>query len=164
MPKKIHSAFSFSALLTSIAFRLASVVFIFYIFPHFDENPTVIGCLIGLAIYIILRFGAEKIVVYEESVDQFTNNLLSIFVRSKKSSIPLIDIEKAYIEVATKSTAAEIGLAVVLHCLMPTSKTKNYERPIYFLLKNGDIVEYSTELNEESRQKIVDIVNVLLKK
>lgn len=165
MSKPIYTAISFTEFISALLYRIVALCFMVYLGLHFTENPVLIVILMIITIVFFLEMGDDQIVIYEDKIVQKHNALLPIFSQSKSECFEIQEIESAYLEKkASTSSATEVGVALAIAALLPKlQRNRSKSNPIYFKLKSGVTKLFDTHLGLSDREKIVNIVNALLK-
>jgi hypothetical protein len=93
------------------------------------------------------------------------NALLPIFSKPKSIRFEIQEIESAYLEKKeSTSSTTEVGVAFAIAALLPKMhRNRSKSNPIYFKLKSGATKSFDTDLGLSDREKIVNIINALLK-
>jgi hypothetical protein len=165
VPKRIYTGFSFYSLLVSLAIRLALVIAIILVYPHYDENPAVITVVLFLCGLFIFIIGNDEIIVYEDRIIKTDLSFWSMLFKRSKRIIFLADVERAYIKQRAKSTFSEAVVAVAIIAAFKKNDTIDEElKAIYFDLNDGNILQLQTDLNTTVTEKIVAAVNSALQK
>lgn len=165
MHNRRYTAFSFFSLLLSLAIRLALVIAIILVYPHYDENPAVITVVLFLCGLFTLIIGNDEIIVYEDRVVKTDLSFWSMLFRKNKRTIFLADVKKAYTEQIEKPTFSEATVAIAVSAMLKTRQLNRYKlNKIYFAMNDGSNVELTTDLDASVIEKIVGSVNSALQK
>ena len=140
--------------------RLALVVGLVVSYPHYNENPVVIGIFIFLCIVFILFLGDDEILVYSDKIVLSTNSFASVIFKSKKKVYLISEIKEAYLP-PTTITIPEMGL-VLLIAMLTKKRTTNHSHPIFLEMTNEKTERIETYLEYDQRKKIVDTINSLI--
>jgi hypothetical protein len=165
MSKPVYTAISFTEFISALLYRIAALCFMVYLGLHFTENPVLIGILILITIVFFIEIGDDQIIIYEDRIVQKHNALLPIFSKPKSIRFEIQEIESAYLEKKeSTSSTTEVGVAFAIAALLPKlQRNRSKSNPIYFKLKSGATVSFDTDLGLSDREKIVTIINALLK-
>jgi hypothetical protein len=163
--KKLYSAFSFFDFISCLIVRIAAVFTIGFCVYKYEENPFVFILIIITAFWIVFYMGEEEIVIYPNKVVQRNNSILSLVLKSYDKAIEIKKVKKAYIDELSSAALSDIGIAGLLHLLMPKrSRGASKKCTIYLELANGEVDRIETTLSGKRIKEIVHNINVLVKK
>jgi hypothetical protein len=163
MQKRLYSRFSISNLIVSLGLRLCVIVAIFFIFPHYHENPIVISIVLAFCGLLILLIGNDEIVIYEDRLVKTSVSFWSMIFRNSKETILFAEIKNAFVKIPPKSTVSETIAAVAISALLKTRPMNRYKfNTIYFTKTDDSQIELLTDLNKSDIAEIVEIINSVL--
>ncbi len=159
---RLYKGFSVLDFFWTLFLRGACVFGLIYTLPHFEENPVLITIVVFFLLLGICFIGNEVILIYEDRIVQKPNSLASLFFKRKHKTIAIPQIQRAYLQQASKNSPSETGIAILLAFFL-SRNTSSMLAAISFQLKNGDTIELYTELDTGEREKMVALVNSLLR-
>jgi hypothetical protein len=148
----------------SLLLRGACLPGLAYLSFHFEENHLAIIIAGFIVTFLFMVTGNDEITLFEDRIVQTNTSILSLIVRSCQRLYSLQDIESVSLPVKEKLKLGEVGLAVLLSALSQRQNTvllKN--KRIYLDFRNKKSTAIFTNLEDSKIQKIVDLVNDLVK-
>ncbi len=164
MGNRLYTGFSVFEFTWFLLLRIAIIVGLVFIVPHYNENPPVISIATGVGLLFFLVLGDDQIIVYPDKIVQTTNSLWSLIFHSKATVYMISDIKAA--SLPPPASTEDMSGFLLLAFLLPKNsmRNRNDSHPIYLDLKDGKTVEIITYLGWQKMQEIVDTINPLIKK
>lgn len=157
----LYNGFSVFDVFWTLFLRGACVLGLIYTLPHFEENPVLIAVVVFFLLLGSCFIGNEVILIYKDRVVQKSNSLASLFFKRKPKTIEISQIQRAYLQQASKNSPHETGIAILLAFFL-SRNTSSMLAAISFQLKNGATIELYTHLDNGKREEMVALVNSLL--
>ena len=163
--KKLFSASSLLDFLSCLLVRLVAIVALFYLLAHFNENPSLIAILAFVCVLLVAFIGEEHLSVYPDRVVQQSNSIASFVYKGKGNVYKIADIKSASLRPPPPPTAEEVGVALLLTAVLPKQKNnRDTLIPIFLELKDGQMVQLNTGVDQKKVQELVKLINSLVKK
>lgn len=163
MAKPLYTAFSFPDFFKWLCYRIIIVAVLIYSLSHYEENPPVVVVFSILCVLAILLLGDDQISVYPDRIVRVSNSIISLVFRLKGKTYFICDIQSASLPTTIPMDTGDKGCALVLLSVLPSRRSRNDTNPIYLDLQDGRTVTILTGLESKKREKIVNLVNSLVK-
>ncbi len=165
MPKRLYTGFSFFNLLISIAIRLCLIIAIILIYPHYNENPTVIAVVLFICGLFIFVIGNDEIIVYEDRVIETDFSFWKLIFRNRNKTVFFTELKRAYIKEKPKPTISEAVVAIGILAMFKTRHPDKYKlNTIFFELNDGSTTKWLTDLDNTVVTEITDTINSALQR
>lgn len=160
--KRIYTAFAFSGFLWSLGLRLFAVVALVYMAAHFKENPVLISILAICCIALIILIGNDQIIVYTDQVVVSSSSFLDLLSLGKSRSYPISGLKAAYGK--PPASTEETLVAMALLPLLPEDEVHSARNHSFYLeYTSGTVSVITTDLSVEECQRIIKVLNEVLK-
>ena len=166
---RLFSGFPVWDFLVIMAVQFICAFGIVYFTTVYKENPPVITTCICILVLIILFFGVRLFVIYPEKIVFTATDFISVIFRLKQKVYLIKDIKRAYLQQIIKKGEGEVVGLVMLEAFLPDSERNNMnesfinDKVVFLDLKNGTTIQLQTNYGINKAQRMVTIINNLIK-